>query len=278
MPNGYALSPERVRALRQAGILLLGSATNVDDGRRLAAAGVHAVVAQGYEAGGHRGVFDPDATDDRLGTMALTRVLVVSSTSGLSGPDRVPRSRGQCPRPTSSRRSCAKSRSAESAIGIARFGMRPSGGSAHARGVRRRAGARPSTRGARRDATGDGPRCRSGTDPSPRATRTMSSRTRAYRGTCRVHPPSPWSTIPRGPTPSLDRRGRATGPWGTSRRAGRMHPSTRADWGAGSEARVGAPCWRCLQVAVGARAGRSSATSWATRRTCTAPARELAPP
>ena len=34
------------------------------------------MVAQGYEAGGHRGVFDPDADDDRLGTMALTRLLV----------------------------------------------------------------------------------------------------------------------------------------------------------------------------------------------------------
>jgi hypothetical protein len=38
--------------------------------------GVHAIVAQGYEAGGHRGVFDPDADDDRLGTMALTRLLL----------------------------------------------------------------------------------------------------------------------------------------------------------------------------------------------------------
>lgn len=37
---------------------------------------MHAVVAQGYEAGGHRGVFDPDAEDTRLGTMALTRLLV----------------------------------------------------------------------------------------------------------------------------------------------------------------------------------------------------------
>src|SRR5262249_46785712 len=39
-------------------------------------AGVHAVVAQGYEAGGHRGVFDPDAEDDCLGTLPLTRLLV----------------------------------------------------------------------------------------------------------------------------------------------------------------------------------------------------------
>ena len=38
-----------------------------------------AVVAQGWEAGGHRGVFDPEAPDDRLGTMALTRLLVVRS-------------------------------------------------------------------------------------------------------------------------------------------------------------------------------------------------------
>ncbi len=69
-------SPERVEALRRAGIVLLGSATSVAEGRILAAAGVHAVVAQGYEAGGHRGVFDPDAADDQLGTLALTRLLV----------------------------------------------------------------------------------------------------------------------------------------------------------------------------------------------------------
>jgi len=71
-----APSPERVRALRDAGIVLLGSATSLDEARLLVAAGVHAVIAQGYEAGGHRGVFDPEADDDRLGTMALTRALV----------------------------------------------------------------------------------------------------------------------------------------------------------------------------------------------------------
>jgi nitronate monooxygenase len=67
--------PDRVRALRDAGIALLGSATSLDEARVLVAAGVHAIVAQGYEAGGHRGVFDPDAPDDRLDTMALTRLL-----------------------------------------------------------------------------------------------------------------------------------------------------------------------------------------------------------
>jgi len=69
-------SAERIRALREAGIVLLASVTNVAEGRAVVKAGVHAVVAQGYEAGGHRGVFDPEAEDDCLGTMALTRLLV----------------------------------------------------------------------------------------------------------------------------------------------------------------------------------------------------------
>ena len=69
-------SRERIAALHDAGIVLLGSATNVVEARMLTAADVDAVVAQGYEAGGHRGVFDPSAEDDRLGTFALTRLLV----------------------------------------------------------------------------------------------------------------------------------------------------------------------------------------------------------
>jgi nitronate monooxygenase len=69
-------SAERIGALRDAGIVLLASATSLAEARVVVAAGVDAVVAQGYEAGGHRGVFDPDAADDRLGTLALTRILV----------------------------------------------------------------------------------------------------------------------------------------------------------------------------------------------------------
>ena len=75
-------SADRIRALKEAGIVLLGSATNLAEGRALEAAGIDAVVAQGFEAGGHRGVFDPDAEDDRLGTLALTRLLA----RGLSVP------------------------------------------------------------------------------------------------------------------------------------------------------------------------------------------------
>lgn len=69
-------SADRVRALHDAGILLFASATSLAEARNAAAAGVDAIIAQGYEAGGHRGVVDTDAPDDRLGTMALTRVLV----------------------------------------------------------------------------------------------------------------------------------------------------------------------------------------------------------
>jgi nitronate monooxygenase len=68
-------SESRVRALRDAGIVVVGSATSVAEARCLVAGGVQVVVAQGYEAGGHRGMFDPDALDDRLGTIALTRLL-----------------------------------------------------------------------------------------------------------------------------------------------------------------------------------------------------------
>ena len=69
-------SADRIAALRAAGIVLLATATNLQEARSIAAAGIDAVVAQGFEAGGHRGVFDPEATDDRLGTIALTRLLV----------------------------------------------------------------------------------------------------------------------------------------------------------------------------------------------------------
>ena len=69
-------APPRLQALRNAGIMLLASVTSLAEARLAAAAGVDGLVAQGYEAGGHRGVFDPDASDDQLGVLALTRLLV----------------------------------------------------------------------------------------------------------------------------------------------------------------------------------------------------------
>jgi nitronate monooxygenase len=61
--------------LREAGIIILATATNPQEARLAVHAGVHAVVAQGFEAGGHRGLFDPDGEDGQLGTMALVRIL-----------------------------------------------------------------------------------------------------------------------------------------------------------------------------------------------------------
>lgn len=70
----------RIDALRAAGIVLLACATNVDEARRIAAAGIDAIVAQGIEAGGHRGCFNPDAPDEELGTLALVQYIVRETT------------------------------------------------------------------------------------------------------------------------------------------------------------------------------------------------------
>lgn len=73
----FGLPPARAIArLKAAGIVLFSSATNLDEAEQAVAAGVDAIVAQGYEAGGHRGVFDPAAPDSQLGVTALTRLLV----------------------------------------------------------------------------------------------------------------------------------------------------------------------------------------------------------
>jgi len=65
----------QIRALKQAGVILFGSATSLQEAQKLVDAGLDAVVAQGYEAGGHRGVFDENAPDDRLSTFTLVHVL-----------------------------------------------------------------------------------------------------------------------------------------------------------------------------------------------------------
>lgn len=67
----------KVRALRQAGCVLIATATNLEEGFAAKKAGMDAVVAQGFEAGGHRGLFDPAGDDAQLGMFALTRLLVV---------------------------------------------------------------------------------------------------------------------------------------------------------------------------------------------------------
>ncbi len=73
----FGLPPAPViERLKAAGVVLFSSATSLAEAEQAVAAGVDAIVAQGYEAGGHRGVFDPEAPDSQLGVAALTRLLV----------------------------------------------------------------------------------------------------------------------------------------------------------------------------------------------------------
>lgn len=64
----------QVAALHGAGCVLMATATSPQEALAIEAAGIDVVVAQGVEAGGHRGVFDP-AADLALGTLALVRLL-----------------------------------------------------------------------------------------------------------------------------------------------------------------------------------------------------------
>lgn len=66
---------KQIRRLKQAGILLLATATNLHEAQQIAAAELDGIVAQGYEAGGHRGTFDPYSADEALGIFPLTRIL-----------------------------------------------------------------------------------------------------------------------------------------------------------------------------------------------------------
>lgn len=69
-----------IAALRNAGIMLFATATNLAEAEAVERAGLDAIVAQGIEAGGHRGLFDPALPDDALTTVALTRLLARRGT------------------------------------------------------------------------------------------------------------------------------------------------------------------------------------------------------
>jgi nitronate monooxygenase len=68
--------PHVVEALKRAGVKLIGNATNVGEARALEAGGMDAIVAQGAEAGGHRGAFIGAAHENDMGTMALVPLVV----------------------------------------------------------------------------------------------------------------------------------------------------------------------------------------------------------
>jgi nitronate monooxygenase len=66
----------RLRAIKDAGAIVLSSATTVAEARWLEAEGADAVIAQGYEAGGHRGTFRSAFGSAQVGTMALVPQIV----------------------------------------------------------------------------------------------------------------------------------------------------------------------------------------------------------
>jgi nitronate monooxygenase len=73
----FGLPPQdALDAIQAAGMLVLASATTVAEARHLEAHGVDAVVAQGAEAGGHRGSFLVDGDDGPVGTLALVPQVV----------------------------------------------------------------------------------------------------------------------------------------------------------------------------------------------------------
>jgi len=68
----FGLPPADLLArVRAAGAIVIGSATTVREARWLAAHGVDAVIAQGAEAGGHRGMFLTDDVTTQVGLFAL---------------------------------------------------------------------------------------------------------------------------------------------------------------------------------------------------------------
>ena len=70
-----ALPAARVQALQALGILVGGSATCVEEAEGLQAAGFDFVIAQGGEAGGHRGTYLRDPLQCLTGTLALVRLV-----------------------------------------------------------------------------------------------------------------------------------------------------------------------------------------------------------
>ncbi len=68
----FGLPPKDLLArVKRWGSKILCSATTVDEARWLEAQGVDAIIAQGVEAGGHRGIFLTDDLSTQVGTFAL---------------------------------------------------------------------------------------------------------------------------------------------------------------------------------------------------------------
>ncbi|KAL0476738.1 nitronate monooxygenase [Acrasis kona] len=65
------LPKEYIKKAHDEGILVVGTATTVDEAILLCKNNVDAIVLQGVEAGGHRGIFDAQAEDPQISTFNL---------------------------------------------------------------------------------------------------------------------------------------------------------------------------------------------------------------
>jgi nitronate monooxygenase len=73
----FGLPEEKlVQKVRDTGAKIVSSATSVDEARWLEDRGCDAIVAQGYEAGGHRGIFLTEDVSTQAGTIALVPQVV----------------------------------------------------------------------------------------------------------------------------------------------------------------------------------------------------------
>jgi nitronate monooxygenase len=68
--------PRLLQRMRAAGARIISSATTVAEARQLEAEGCDAIIAQGAEAGGHRGMFLSDDAGTQVGTMVLVPQVV----------------------------------------------------------------------------------------------------------------------------------------------------------------------------------------------------------
>ena len=80
--------------VRMAGAKIISSATSVDEACWLEDERCDAIIAQGYEAGGHRGMFLTQDVSTQVGTIAL---VIAGGGRGVGASDRCRGDRG-CPR------------------------------------------------------------------------------------------------------------------------------------------------------------------------------------
>lgn len=64
----------QIQRLKEAGIVTMVSATNLAEARAIESAGIDIIIAQGIEAGGHRGTFNP-LIDSSISTVNLVKLL-----------------------------------------------------------------------------------------------------------------------------------------------------------------------------------------------------------